>query len=302
MSKFFNRKYNLFIGPSFEGIEGEASSLEGVIIDALRVDFRVEQDDEETPNNLSIDIYNIGKKTRSLLEEVSTKIKNEDKKINEPTIILNAGYEGNVKTLFVGDISDVETGKNGTDIITSIEAGDGEAAFSQARLEKSFAPGTNVGEVLRNIKGALGVESGEEIGVNASQPFENGLSVTGSAKSTLDYITQKQGLTWSIQNNKLQILPPDTSTNETAFVLSATSGLIGTPSKIKEKVKSTTGTRTGRNSKAGIRCTSLLNPEIKPGRKIIIESFAIEGEFVVTKVTHKGDNYAQSWYTEIEAK
>ena len=268
----------------------------------------MEKNLETNPNAISIDVYNLSKDSRSLLEENATKNLETgastiwNPTTHPPTLIFNAGYGDNVKNLFVGDIARVVTKYVGADIITTIEAGDGEEAFAKARLDKSFAPGAKVGDVLDNIKKAMGLGEGKDKGVMRNDSFLNGIPLTGLARNHLDMIAQRQNLEWSIQNNTLQFLPRGQATDEDVVLLNGETGLIGVPTKTKVVNRSLIKSADGKDAQSGIQLLALLNPEIYPGRRIKVESKSVNGVFRVTKATYVGDTHAQPWYVEIEAQ
>jgi hypothetical protein len=72
-----------------------------------------------------------------------------------------------------------------------------------------------------------------------------------------------------------------------AVVLTPTTGLIGTPSH---------------GEKGAINAVSLLNGEIKPGRKVDIECRSLVGSYRATAVTHSGDTQGSDWYSSFEAE
>jgi len=53
---------------------------------------------------------------------------------------------------------------------------------------------------------------------------------------------------------------------------------------------------------SGVSATSLLNPEIRPGRRVQVESQFVNGVFKVEKVTHSGDTHSTQFYSEVEAR
>jgi hypothetical protein len=118
--------------------------------------------------------------------------------------------------------------------------------------------------------------------------YKNGFSFSGRVGQLLDLITKKCSLTWSVQDGAIQIYAEAGSLNQTAVLLSATSGMLGTPNKTEE----------------GMEVTSLLNPEIRVGRKIKVVSKYLNGYniFTVTKIVHQGDNYEGEFTTKIEGK
>jgi hypothetical protein len=81
-----------------------------------------------------------------------------------------------------------------------------------------------------------------------------------------------------------------------AVVVTSETGLIGSPGRLKSD-KQNTAKETG----DGVEFQCLLNPKIKPGRLIKLESIGIKGTFKTVKVTHEGDNQGGSWLSKVEA-
>ena len=281
MSVLFNRGMTAIIGPR---------GGQGILVTDLRMTFQIERTLEKFPNNAQIEIYNLGRENRSRIEEKRT------------AILINAGYGDTLKNLFAGDIAQIVTKRSGPDIVTSIEAGDGEVSYNNTKLDISFKPGTTMGQVFDAIRSSFGLSEGTVKGLNESDQFQQGLTLSGSVRDHMNYIARRQNLEWSIQNNQLQILPVDTATDEEVVLLNASTGLVGTPFKTKVVNQSILKKKDGQITDSGIACVSLLNAEIKPGRRIKIESEFITGVFRVHKVKHNGDTHGQQWYSEIEAK
>ena len=98
-------KFNRQLKVSFE---------DGKSIEDLRMIFRVERIAGDAFSKLKIDIYNMVQDN----EFGEAVIKEGDK------IVIEAGYENNISTLFIGTIRNVQTVKSDLDIITSIFASD----------------------------------------------------------------------------------------------------------------------------------------------------------------------------------
>jgi hypothetical protein len=102
-----------------------------------------------------------------------------------------------------------------------------------------------------------------------------------------DKYVSTAGYQWSIQDGVLQVLAPSETTLETVYVLNSSSGMIGSPEKGED------GT---------IKGVSLLQGDIRPGRRIQFDSKMVKGTFKTERVIHTGDTWGQNWYTELEAK
>lgn len=281
MSVLFDRYCGLTIGRPGE---------QGTLFENLRITFQVVKTSDSNPNTAKISIYNLNDNSIGLIEDENQQA------------VLEAGYNGLgaavsgaiseerlVGIITKGDVRNVVTTRKGVDRITTFETGDGEDALQSNTLDKSFAPGVTTTDIVREVQGALGVVRGTIKGV-IDQIFDNGLSVSGKAKDTMDEITKKMGAEWSIQDGELQILPRFGSTNEEAILLTPDTGLVGAPTR-----------KIGKDKRTSVEFISLLNPRMRPGRKVRIQAFALSGDFVIRKVTMTGDNKQGNFICKCEA-
>lgn len=280
MSELYGRTVEVLIGPRGQN---------GKLFQDLRISFRIEKSLESNPNTATIEIYNLAESSRSLVEQ------------NGSVVQLRAGYGENAKVLFLGDVARTTTKRSGPDIVTSIEAGDGEFAYQNASADISLGPGAKYSQVFSALGSRLGVNQGQVKITNPNDQFQQGYSYSGMARDALDVLTEKQGLEWSIQDNQLQVLPADVATDETVIVLNPGTGLVGSP--FKTKILRPDLARVGKGKEeAGVNVTSLLNPEIRPGRRIKVEAQFVNGLFKVERVIHSGDTHSTQFYSEVEAR
>jgi len=280
VSEQYGRIVEVLIGPRGQN---------GKLFRDLRVAFRIEKSLESTPNSASISIYNLSEGSRSLVEQ------------DGAVIQLRAGYGENVKLLFIGDIARTTTKRSGGDIITEVEAGDGEFAYQNATANVSLGPGAKYSQVFQALGNRLGLTQGTVKITNPNDQFQQGYSYSGAARDALDILTEKQGLEWNIQDGQLQVLPADVTTDDLVIVLNPGSGLVGSP--FKTKILRPDLARVGKGKEeSGVSATSLLNPEIRPGRRVQVESQFVNGVFKVEKVTHSGDTHSTQFYSEVEAR
>lgn len=253
----------------------------------LRIKFTVEKTDQSNPNTAKISIFNLNDVSVGLVEDGGF-------------IILKVGYNGiptivNGQTqinplreiVSIGNIANIQTIKQGVDRITTFETGDGEEALNNSTTDQTFPPGVSSKQVLNALVDSLGLAKGVIKGVT-DEIFNNGLSVSGKTKDSIDKIAEKQGLDFSVQDGEVQILPKKQATDETAIFLSPENGLIGTPTR--------------KSKDGGIEFIALLNPQIRPGRRVKIESSQVNGIFKVTKATYTGDNKDGEFIVKGEAE
>jgi hypothetical protein len=260
----FDRRWAVTIGPP-----GQA----GRKWDNLRVSFSIEKTGDATPNALDLAIYNLSADSRAWIAKKGM------------AVMVDAGYaDPGAKLLYSGTLERVSHSKEGPDWVSRIESADGVAAHRSIILAESFGPGTTEASIVRAVADKLGVTVGELKGLSDTK-FGQGRQLTGPAGRELDALCRSRGLRWSIQDGVLQILPLAQALNLEAVVLSAETGLVGSPDKTER----------------GVKMVSLLQGGINPGRLIKLESRNIKGLYIAEKVTHSGDSHGRDWYTTIEA-
>lgn len=263
MARLFERVASAQIGaPGERGIE----------IRDLDFSFSVTKSSEGTPNSLKLSIFNMAEATRSQIER------------QRDRVVLTAGYEGNQAIIFIGDISNVTHQKQGADIISVIECGDGEVQYRDAFINESFGPGATFKQVFARIAEKSGLGLGVTNGL-PNHTFNNGVVITGPIRDVMDKYQRTFGFEWSIQDGQLQVLAPTLDTGEATVILNVDTGMINAPQKTEK----------------GIKVESLLQPDLKPGRSVKVESLSINGLFKIEKVVHTGETFGQNWKTEVEA-
>jgi hypothetical protein len=256
-------------------------------LDGLACEFNVEKRLDSRPNTCELGIFNLSPDHRG---ELSAKAAAAKKK--KVVVEVEAGYEGNVSRIFRGDLRFAFHKREGADIKTTIEAGDGEFSVSRAKIFKSWAPGTPVSTVLSDVVGALGLGKGNLAQATIAEflgggtAFVGGTACSGRAMKELTRITQSLGLQWSIQDGTLQFLSTGQALQGTAVLLSSSTGMIGAPDI---------------DQKGIVKVRSLLQPDIFPGRKIKLDAAELQGFYRAEKCRYTGDTYGNDWYVDVEA-
>lgn len=261
-----------------------------LLITGLRMVCKIEKTLEKTPNNTQIEIYNLSDKSRAVFEQKNAAIR------------VRAGYGDRVKDIFIGDIGSVVTKRTGADIITQVEAQDGLLAYQSKEADLSFGAGAKIGTILDQLVGAFGLTKGEVQGLDTEDQYLNGVSFSGKVHKHIDTLLEKQPqLSWSIQDNQLQILPKVKASTRPAVLLTPETGLIGSPFKRVVLNQDIAKKQSGADAENGAKVKSLLNADIVPGRLIRVEAQFMTGTFKVEKVTHEIDTHGTSYYSDIEA-
>lgn len=280
MARQYKRDYRLLV-------QNELTSLQ---VEGLRISFEVIKDLRGYPNLARIDIYNLNRDSRA-------KVQNEFDQI-----ILNVGYEGNIKTLFVGKIKNVTHSKQGPDLITTIHAGDGQKDFEESFSSFTLAEGATLGDIISRViedlsQSALGLVQD----VDLSQDKLQGYSASKTSVKILDELANEYNFDWVIEQDTIKLIDRE-SVENVEFEISEHSGMINSPSI----------------TEIGADVTFLLNPEVLPGRVISIVSVGANvgianlqfrsretvrteatGRYRVVKVTHVGDTHTDDWFSTV---
>ncbi len=260
-----------------------AVSIGTLAVNKLRVQFHVTKSLAKEPNKLDLIVTNLSEKSRAQMTAKGM------------PVILEAGYVGSRSVIFAGDSRICDHKHDNADWATKIQCGDGETLYQFARINQSFSAGTDTAQVIRACATQMRVNPGNleaTLSHLAPMPLDHGFAAFGNAGQVFDRLIRSVGLTWSIQQGALQIAEPDKSVLQEIVVLNASTGLLGSPehSPPNKEKKHTT-----------LVCKSLLNPRIRPGVVLRLDSLEVKGDFVPQKVEHIGDSHGEQWATHVEA-
>lgn len=249
------------------------------VIRDLRIAFSITKTLESTPNKCEIKVYNLSDTSRAALQ-------------TKPLhILLEAGYETRLNRLFAGDLTWVHSKRDGALWETAIEVGDGDRAFVDARISKSYKAGIDLKTLVGDAAKTMGFEIPKDVA--SAKAFAgqllNGATLHGPSREQMTKLLGSQGYGWSVQNERLQILKNGAYTDESAWLVT---GMVGSPEYAPPKEPGKQPTLTVR---------MLLYPELTPGGRIKLESQSVNGVFRISKVTHTGDTRGPDWYTDVEA-
>lgn len=284
MARQYKRVYDLTIIPT----DGEAR-----IIRELRVSFEITKSILSFPNLCRLDIYNPNDDTLSALQKKYTKI------------TLNAGYEGDVRLLFKGEIRNVFQSKKGTERVITVYAGDGERDWQNATFNKTFTENVTISSAIEEV-----LKSFEEVTVGVINGLPQvadklrGQTLSGSSKDILDGFANEYGFDWSIQDGEVVITPDESPLEgDEAVLVNAATGMLGSPTV----------------TEIGADVTTLLNPRLLPNRAFQIESVnadiqlgnlffrnvkrtSAEGTYKIQEVTFVGDSREGEWTSAVKGR
>lgn len=270
MAELFRRRVEVDVGPA--GQKGLRFNQ------GLRVTFDITKGVKDEPNSSEIRIYNVSKETRAFVEE-GHKIR------------LSAGYQDLFDLIFTGDVRRSTYQFEPPSGFLLIESGDGHLAMRKV-VSATLAKGATPQQVLAELeKQALGgVGKGFKAALTGLKERKQGETIVDTFQNAAREFLSADGFDFSIQDGQFQIVKRGEATRESAYVLSAKTGMIASP-QLLEKGK--------------IRVSTLLLPGLRPGRKLRVKSRVFdkgERDFVIQKVQYVGDTEGNSWGATMEAR
>lgn len=272
----------------------------------LRMTFSVEKTTASSENTCQVQVYNLAPASRQFIEGVPS---------TKGSIILAAGYEPETpvgpqrsRVIFRGDVTKVRSSRQGTEIVTEIEARDGGNAFATSIVSESAAAGTSMADVVRKTTKPLAAKGLKlpnlaDVERWVSGKFaEHGFSLFGSPRRYLDQFARTLGgrREWWVTDGELVLSTGGDPLAGAAVLLSPLTGLIGPPVLVGEDHDA--ATEEAEAADHDIELTSLLNAEIQPGKAVQLESDALTAVLRVEKVTHTGDTHGGEWTSQVEAR
>lgn len=286
MPKLFGRKGRIIVGQGSGGID----------VSKHRYYFHVEKTLKPLPNTCTLKVYNLSPTQRAAIAELAPSGKTSAAVTGVP-VLIEAGYQTtDAAQIFLGDLrcASSERPPNSADWITTIETGDSEKAHQAARVNVTIGPKASADTALRAIVKALGVGDGNVTATVAklrasgvTQMLTNGMTLSGSAAFHMTNFCKSADLEWSVQDGVLQILDRDKAMSSFAMRLSSDTGLLESPTV---------------DHKGFMSCKALLNPMIRPGVLLTIESAQVKGTYRAEKCTYEGDSHDTPWWVTSEGK
>lgn len=259
----------------------------------LRVAFEITKSMRSYPNLAKIDLYNPNEDTVNYI------------RARDPLVLLYAGYRDNARLIFKGRIRNLFVNKKGVDRIVIIYAGDGDRDWQRARYNKTLGGNVSLKDTVLDIFQSFisdDVSVGPVEGLTTIADKLLGQTLSGSSKDIMDGLANDYGFEWSIQDGELTTQQLDAPlTSQTAVLINQTTGMVGSPTI----------------TEIGADATTLLNPDLLPGRAFRIEAdsqdvalpnlqfrrlkrTAATGLYRAYEVMFIGDTRGPSWLAKVK--
>jgi hypothetical protein len=232
----FPRDANLFL-------VGDSGTLD---LSQLRFKFKTTANDVETPNTAQVRVYNLNEQTQK-------------QAISEyQTVIINAGYQGQLGTIFKGTIKQFKIGKeSNVDSFLDIYAADGDIQYNFATINASLQKKTTGVAQLNALANSMDLPvNGQAPGFLQDNggiiPAPRGKVMFGLARYYLRDLANSYQCRWSIQDGVLTMIPLTGYLEGEAVKLNSSTGMVGVPEATDQ----------------GIQIQALLNPKFAVGGQV----------------------------------
>lgn len=261
-------------------------------MDDFFFEFEVPFDDTTTVQTATVKIHNLSAATRNSIKK-------------DQPMIINAGYEGDIGSIFVGKISACSHQHSGTEWITSVSAMSAMEEWLNSKVSKSYKQGTTAQEIVSDLLNILGVEIGE-FSLKENKVYDRGKVCSGKVKDCLKSIVVDDCKSRFLIRNDTVVINDPSKGIQNGILLTPESGLI-----ISGQEKQDTIIATGADSQKSssekddegktFSRDCLLNYHIGPSEQIVVRSETLNGTFIVIKGKHTGSPKGK-WITSMELK
>lgn len=240
-------------------------------------EFTVKGFRSSKPNECTVKIENLSKATIGFLEQ------------KDLVLMLEAG-ETVPGALFRGSVQPrgVTTDNSLPKRVTEIKAVDGRRLWRDAKAAVSYPPGIAVAGVVQDLL-KIATLQGFAVApgnVYPTDAFPAGYYYVGRWRDALTEILWPRGYVWTIQDRTIYVGLQTALNPGTVPLISPTTGLIGSPKRTAK----------------GVDFECKLDPRVRPGWGVQLQSDFVTGLFRVVVREHEGDNRGIKWLTKAQCE
>src|SRR5690625_2292554 len=230
--------------------------------DDFYFEFDVEFDDTPDLNHAEVSIYNLSTSTIKSFK-------------NKSPIIINAGYKGDVGSVFIGAIYDIDSKRDGVDRITTIKAIDASNQRGRLRINRSYKKGTRASQIITDLCRLSGIPIGQ-LSLKRDVQYRSGRNVTGKPLTLLKGLAKDCNTRFKITKGMAYFFHGKQG-KDIRFVFSANTGLIGSPEPF-EREETVEGQDEPKIIR-GYNVKALLNHRVQENSIVEIKSKDVNGKY-----------------------
>lgn len=247
----------------------------------LTIYFDIPFADSSDVNTAEIKVYNLSNATINGFK-------------NGQKVILSAGYQNDIGTIFEGILKTPSTEWSGKDKITKLTCIDDKGNFLTKTIKKTYAENTTGQDILIDLVSQSGLSIGElQLPVNFV--YRSGKTIYGKLGDAIIAVARDCKAKVHINRNKIFIRDKNKG-DDIGFDVRKETGLIEEPSVIETETNDVQ--QKTKVKRTGYQLKMLLNHRITVDSIIKLTSKKVSGVFRVEKGRHICDG--NSFYTEVE--
>ena len=255
----------------------------------LRVSFHVTLTSQSKPNTAEITVYGLSQESRAAIVQKGTEVR------------LVAGYEETAALIFAGQVVHAHNQRQNGGWQTILECRDGAPQW-ESRMRTALQKPTSHKDLLKSIAASMGLQvSAAQLDLAGTGQTPGPVALYGFAHAEMDTLCRSLDLEWSMQAGRLLLLKTGTATTETAVFLSPETGLQGAPESTADDASNFKETKKKKkHPHRTIKLEARLQPLLKPGRLVQLESQTLSGLLRCSKVDIVGDTHGSDWNSNCE--
>jgi hypothetical protein len=268
MSKL-NRKYELKVGIG-KSYFGEDQFI--TVNPPFTIEFDINKIVGSRFGSMSISITNLSPETRKLIYHSRYLLQDGGSKKFYRPIILRAGYD-QLYTLFQGNILEADSYRNGTEVLTTIQAQDGVYGAVNSYSSYTFAAGTSMNKIFNSLTNDLSAIT-KGLTSNLDTKTTRNITFSGNTMEIMQgFFNDDQQI--FVENETINLLNTNDCVPGMVKVINSASGLLGTPRKQDTKLS----------------IDMIFEPSLKLGQIVAVQSSiepSYNGQYKIMGLRHSG--------------
>lgn len=260
-------------------------------LDGMNFSFEIAFEDSEELTTSTITATNLSANTRNNIKK------------GDP-VIVNAGYEGDVGCLFVGKVAALSHKKDATDWQTKITATVALNEWMSSQVNKTYKKSITAKAMIADLLNIFGLEVGD-LQLNINKTYPRGRVCAGKLKDVLQEIVVSDCKSrLLIRPTGQLIINKQESGVNTGYLLTPQTGLLRSTEEnevIPIDTDLNSQTPSGEREEVLKKRSCLLNYHIGPADIIKVQSYDLNGRFLVVRGKHTGSRTG-AWKTEMELR
>lgn len=267
MIQKFGRNYRLTINCA----DGQSPI---VISMPFTIEFAVQRNKMASLNIFSVQIYNLSQANRRRIFQDFWDYQQQSVNgvnLGWRSVLLEAGYGNNLKTIFSGSVFRASSARQGVDVVTRIEGRTGIYDINTVKINETFAAGQTYSQLFKYLISKFSTLTAGYIG-NWTTVFARPAVLNGCVWDLLRIYSGDRAY---IDNGQVNILQDNEQKNLPVYNINDATGVLQTPRRDQGNIYITTLFEPGVDIDQPINLQTTINPQYN-------------GTYNLTGVSHEG--------------